>query len=225
MESQSLLFQVKSPSSLSCCIKNEQPKKVREENLRNRFRSLTAKRMMPRRLLLQFMGFSPLIAIAQPDFAATGPMLEMKEPEVIRSHLGSFVSVFEVSRTLKLPNGVRFQEILEGEGPKASEGNRVEINYVCRRSNGYFVHSTVDQFSGESSPVILPLDENEIIKGLKDVIVGMRVGGKRRALIPPSVGYINENLQPIPQEFGPRRSLMSHMNEPLIFEVQLLKLL
>ncbi|KAM6579224.1 hypothetical protein CsatA_002998 [Cannabis sativa] len=167
--------------------------------------------MMPRRLLLQFMGFSPLIAIAQPDFAATGPMLEMKEPEVIR--------------TLKLPNGVRFQEILEGEGPKASEGNRVEINYVCRRSNGYFVHSTVDQFSGESSPVILPLDENEIIKGLKDVIVGMRVGGKRRALIPPSVGYINENLQPIPQEFGPRRSLMSHMNEPLIFEVQLLKLL
>ncbi|XP_060972779.1 peptidyl-prolyl cis-trans isomerase FKBP16-1, chloroplastic isoform X3 [Cannabis sativa] len=182
MESQSLLFQVKSPSSLSCCIKNEQPKKVREENLRNRFRSLTAKRMMPRRLLLQFMGFSPLIAIAQPDFAATGPMLEMKEPEVIR-----------------------VQDL------KASQW--------CE------VSSTVDQFSGESSPVILPLDENEIIKGLKDVIVGMRVGGKRRALIPPSVGYINENLQPIPQEFGPRRSLMSHMNEPLIFEVQLLKLL
>ncbi|KAK9269425.1 hypothetical protein L1049_001198 [Liquidambar formosana] len=53
----------------------------------------------------------------------------------------------------------------------------------------------------------------------------MRVGGKRRALIPPSVGYVNENLKPIPDEFGPRRSLLSHANEPLIFEVQLLKVL
>ncbi|XP_062078982.1 peptidyl-prolyl cis-trans isomerase FKBP16-1, chloroplastic [Humulus lupulus] len=213
LQSQSLLFQVKSPSSstpVSCCIHNDQPKKAMEERLQNSFRSLTAKRM-PRRLLLKFMGFNPLLFIVQPAFAATTPMPEMKDPEVIR--------------TLKLPNGVRFQEILEGKGLEANEGNRVEINYVCRRSNGYFVHSTVDQFSGESSPVILPLDENEIIKGLKDVIIGMRVGGKRRALVPPSVGYINENLQPIPEEFGPRRSLMSHMNEPLIFEVQLLKVL
>ncbi|XP_023534865.1 peptidyl-prolyl cis-trans isomerase FKBP16-1, chloroplastic isoform X4 [Cucurbita pepo subsp. pepo] len=83
--------------------------------------------------------------------------------------------------------------------------------------------STIDQFSGESTPVILPLKQNQIIEGLKEVLVGMRVGGKRRALIPPSVGYINENLNPIPEEFGPRRSLLSHRNEPLIFEVQLLK--
>ncbi|XP_058000477.1 peptidyl-prolyl cis-trans isomerase FKBP16-1, chloroplastic isoform X6 [Hevea brasiliensis] len=128
-------------------------------------------------------------------------------------------------RTLKLDSGVRIQDIIEGEGQKAQEGDLVEVNYVCRRSNGYFVHSTVDQFSGESSPVILPLDENQIIKGLKEVLIGMKVGGKRRALIPPSVGYINENLKPVPEEFGPRRSLFSHANEPLIFEVQLLKVL
>lgn len=74
-------------------------------------------------------------------------------------------------------------------------------------------------------PVTLPLDEKQIIKGLKDVLVGMKVGGKRRALIPPSTGYLNENLKPIPEEFGPRRSLLSHAKEPLIFEVQLLKIL
>ncbi|KAH1239680.1 Peptidyl-prolyl cis-trans isomerase FKBP16-1, chloroplastic [Glycine max] len=69
---------------------------------------------------------------------------------------------------------------------------------------------SVDQFSGESNPVILPLDENQMIVGLKEVLTGMRVGGKRRALIPPSVGYVNENLQPMPEEFGPRRSLFPH---------------
>ncbi|KAJ1441205.1 FKBP-type peptidyl-prolyl cis-trans isomerase domain [Sesbania bispinosa] len=36
--------------------------------------------------------------------------------------------------------------------------------------------------------------------GLKEVLTGMRVGGKRRALIPPSAGYVNENLKPIPEE-------------------------
>lgn len=130
-----------------------------------------------------------------------------------------------VSRYRKLDGGVKIQDIIEGEGPEAHEGDLVEFNYVCRRSNGYFVHSTVDQFSGESRPVVLPLDEKQIIQGLKDVIVGMKAGGKRRALIPPDVGYVNENLKPIPDEFGPRRSLLSHANEPLVFEVQLLKVL
>ncbi|XP_058219115.1 peptidyl-prolyl cis-trans isomerase FKBP16-1, chloroplastic-like isoform X3 [Rhododendron vialii] len=132
---------------------------------------------------------------------------------------------FKSTRTQKLASGVRIQDVIEGEGPEAREGNLVEVNYVCRRSNGYFVHSTVDQFSGESSPVLLALNEKQIIKGLMEVLVGMKVGGKRRALIPPSAGYINEYLQPVPEEFGPRRSLLSHANEPLVFEVQLLKVL
>ncbi|RLN08282.1 peptidyl-prolyl cis-trans isomerase FKBP16-1, chloroplastic [Panicum miliaceum] len=87
------------------------------------------------------------------------------------------------------------------------------------------VVSTVDQFSGESKPVTLPLGGEEMIRGLKDVLIGMKAGGKRRALIPPEVGYISETLKPIPEEFGPRRSLLSHAKEPLVFEVQLLKVL
>ncbi|KAJ9185866.1 hypothetical protein P3X46_005451 [Hevea brasiliensis] len=174
------------------------------------FAPLTVK-SLPRRGLLKAIGFNTVLSCVSPVFAA--PMPEVKEPQVF------------VYRTLKLDSGVRIQDIIEGEGQKAQEGDLVEVNYVCRRSNGYFVHSTVDQFSGESSPVILPLDENQIIKGLKEVLIGMKVGGKRRALIPPSVGYINENLKPVPEEFGPRRSLFSHANEPLIFEVQLLKVL
>ncbi|CAN1171592.1 Peptidyl-prolyl cis-trans isomerase FKBP16-1, chloroplastic [Linum perenne] len=160
---------------------------------------------VPRRLVL---GLITHLSILNPAFAVVSSK-QMDEP----------------IETLKLDNGVRIQEVIEGEGPEAGEGDVVEINYVCRRSNGYFVHSTVDQFNGESSPVKLALNENQIIKGLKDVLVGMKVGGKRRALIPPSVGYVNESLKPIPEEFGPRRSLLSHAKEPLIFEVQLLKVL
>ncbi|XP_066318125.1 peptidyl-prolyl cis-trans isomerase FKBP16-1, chloroplastic-like [Miscanthus floridulus] len=116
-------------------------------------------------------------------------------------------------------------DVVDGEGPEARDGDLVQFNYVCIRANGYFVHSTVDQFSGESKPVTLPLGGEEMIRGLKDVIIGMKAGGKRTALIPPEVGYIRETLKPIPEEFGPRRSLLSHAKEPLVFEVQLLKVL
>lgn len=155
------------------------------------------------------MGVVPILPNV--NIALGAPVPQMEEPEIIR--------------TRKLPSGIRVQDIVSGEGQAANEGDVVVFNYVCRRSNGYFVYSTVDQFTGEAMPVTLPLDEKQIIKGLKDVLVGMKVGGKRRALIPPSTGYLNENLKPIPEEFGPRRSLLSHAKEPLIFEVQLLKIL
>ncbi|GMY30801.1 peptidyl-prolyl cis-trans isomerase FKBP16-1, chloroplastic isoform X1 [Fagus crenata] len=184
------------------CMENEQPKNAMAKKLHDKSSSLTVKRL-PRRMLLQFMGFNPILLCPYPIIAA--PMPEMKEPEVIR--------------TFKLASGVRIQEIIEGEGSEAHEGDLVEVNYVCRRSNGYFVHS------GESKPITLPLDKNQVIKGLKEVLIGMRVGGKRRALIPPSLGYIDENLQPIPEEFGPRRSLLSHAKQALVFEVQLLKVI
>ncbi|XP_022716675.1 peptidyl-prolyl cis-trans isomerase FKBP16-1, chloroplastic isoform X2 [Durio zibethinus] len=133
---------------------SKQPKDVMTRHLHNRHPSVTVK-SLPRRVLLQLMGFGPISLCIYPVCAA--PMQEMKDPEVIR------VQDFEATQW--------------GENS-----------------------STVDQFSGESSPVTLPLDENQIIKGLKDVLTGMRVGGKRRALIPPSVGYIKENLEPIPDE-------------------------
>ncbi|CAN6696495.1 unnamed protein product [Malus baccata var. baccata] len=204
---QTLLQLPSAPRKTPSYVEKDKSKNNVAKNLHERVHSSTAKRL-PRRLFLQYIGFCPVL-FSNPVFAA--PMPEMKEPEIIR--------------TVKLPSGVRVQEIVEGQGPTAHEGDLVEINYVCRRTNGYFVHSTVDQFSGESAPVILPLDEKQIIEGLKEVLVGMKTGGKRRALIPPYVGYTNENLKPIPEEFGPRRSLLSHVNEPLIFEVQLLKVL
>ncbi|KAB2044531.1 hypothetical protein E1A91_D01G102700v1 [Gossypium mustelinum] len=208
LQLQVLPFQTLQQLPCSFNFPPRQHKDVTIKGSHSRHPSVSVK-SLPRRVFLQLMGFSPISLCIYPLFAA--PMQDMNEPEVIR--------------TLKLSGGVRIQEIIEGEGREARDGDYVQVNYVCRRSNGYFVHSTVDQFSGESSPVTLPLDENQIIKGLKDVLTGMKVGGKRRALIPPSVGYINENLKPIPDEFGPRRSLLSHAKEPLIFEVQLLKIL
>ncbi|CAM6044708.1 unnamed protein product [Sphagnum compactum] len=165
--------------------------------------------ILTRRSLVSLMGAAmALTAAASSVIAASIPL--MVEPDLPRFRL--------------TPSGVKIQEVVEGSGLEANNGDLVEFNYVCRRSNGYFVYSTVDQFGGESQPVVLPLGEGKIITGLEEVIVGMKPGGKRRALVPPAVGYVDMSLGPQPQEFGPRRSLISHANEPLVFEVQLLKI-
>ncbi|CAK9148896.1 unnamed protein product [Ilex paraguariensis] len=143
-----------------CQMGNEKSKVAVAKSLGVGFPSLTVKRVL-RRSFLQFLGFNPILLNVNTVVVAA-PMQEMNEPEVIR--------------TQKLASGVRIQEIIEGEGLEAREGDLVEVNYVCRRSNGYFVHSTVDQFTGESAPVILPVDDKQIIRGLKEVLIGMKVG-------------------------------------------------
>ncbi|KAI0502374.1 hypothetical protein KFK09_017323 [Dendrobium nobile] len=205
-------------------------KKIILDGLHGGCSIVTNCRKSRRTFLWKSVCLGAVVLHANPSFSVS--LLEMKEPEMIREvylittvHICSQVLLFQFEefRYQKLKSGVKIEEIVEGEGPETHEGDVVEINYVCRRSNGYFVHSTVNQLSGESKPVIISLDGKEVIQGLKDVLVGMKVGGKRRALIPPSLGYIYEDLKPIPDEFGPRRSLLSHAKEPLVFEVQLLK--
>ena len=51
----------------------------------------------------------------------------------------------------------------------------------------------------------------------------MQPGEKRRALIPPAVGYVTKGMEPQPPEFGQRRQVETHAGEPLVFEVKLIK--
>lgn len=53
------------------------------------------------------------------------------------------------------------------------------------------------------------LDDDRLIRGFRQGIVGMREGGKRRMLIPGELGYQDEAAGPLPNDFGDRRRLFA----------------
>jgi hypothetical protein len=108
-----------------------------------------------------------------------------------------------------LPSGVIYADVRPGSGKDvAHEGSRVNLQWVLRRSNGYFVDSSS---VNESVPFIFTVGDGTAIKGLDEAIRGLTVGGVRRILVPPSLAYV-QGLEdgkpgPLPTGFGPRQQM------------------
>lgn len=63
-----------------------------------------------------------------------------------------------------------------------------------------------------------------MLVGLEEGLQGMAEGGKRRVLVPPALGYAPDlGQQPLPPGFAARRQVATHREEPLLFEVQVLR--
>ena len=108
----------------------------------------------------------------------------------------------------KLDSGVIYADISVGSGDPVKEGSKVNLQWVLRRSNGYFVDSSA---VSDSIPFIFTVGKGDAIAGCDEGIRGMRVGGTRRILIPPRLAWI-EGIQdgkpgPLPAGFGPRQQM------------------
>ncbi|KAL7431857.1 hypothetical protein ACHAXH_002607, partial [Discostella pseudostelligera] len=109
---------------------------------------------------------------------------------------------------ITLPSGVIYADIATGNGESVKEGSTVNLQWVLRRSNGYFVDSSA---VSDSIPFIFKVGSRNAISGLDEGIRGMKVGGSRRILIPPKLAYVtgveDGKPGPLPVGFGPKRQI------------------
>jgi FKBP-type peptidyl-prolyl cis-trans isomerase len=74
-------------------------------------------------------------------------------------------------------------------GALVKEGSKVNVQWVLRRSYGYFVDSSA---VSDSIPFVFEVgDPKGAIKGIDEGISGKKAGGSRRILVPPSLAYVN----------------------------------
>jgi hypothetical protein len=81
-------------------------------------------------------------------------------------------------------SGLAYQTIVRGTGPVAARGQRVTIHETLTLLDGKVVFSSR---APANRPVTFELGANQVIAGVDEGVTGMRVGERRKLLVPPAL--------------------------------------
>tara|TARA_B100000700_G_scaffold243973_1_gene272012 strand:+ start:22 stop:621 length:600 start_codon:yes stop_codon:yes gene_type:complete len=111
----------------------------------------------------------------------------------------------EIGSSQVTSSGLKITELVLGDGQEATPGTKVSVNYKGTLDDGKEFDSSYGR-----GPFEFSLGAGMVIKGWDEGVSGMKVGGKRKLIIPPELGYGSRGIGPIPP------------NSVLTFEVELL---
>lgn len=80
---------------------------------------------------------------------------------------------------------LKIEDLQTGSGQEVKSGDTVTVNYTGTLEDDTKFDSSLDR----NEPFTTQIGVGAVIKGWDQGIVGMKVGGKRRLIIPPSLGY------------------------------------
>lgn len=109
-------------------------------------------------------------------------------------------------REVVTPSGLRYRDLQVGGGVEATKGKIVEVLYTGWLEDRTKFDSSLDP----SHPFTFRIGIDDVIQGWHQGIAGMKVGGKRRLVVPPELGY---GKQGVARVVPP--------NATLVFEVEL----
>jgi peptidylprolyl isomerase len=84
------------------------------------------------------------------------------------------------------PTDLEVTDLTEGSGAEATAGSTVSVHYVG------VAHSTGEEFDASynrGAPLDFRLGVGQVISGWDQGVQGMKVGGRRKLVIPPHLGY------------------------------------
>ena len=121
--------------------------------------------------------------------------------------LGTAAAAQEEPEVVKGKNGLEYIDLVVGDGLDARRGDQVTVHYTGWLEDGTKFDSSLDR----GQPFVFPLGGGRVIQGWDLGVAGMKVGGKRKLMIPAKLGYGKR---------GAGNAIPPNAN--LIFEVELL---
>jgi hypothetical protein len=103
-------------------------------------------------------------------------------------------------------SGLKYSDDVAGTGESPATGKTVVVHYTGRLQDGTIFDSSRDR----NQPFEFPIGVGRVIKGWDEGVLSMKVGGKRKLIIPPELGY------------GARQAGKIPPNSTLFFDVELL---
>lgn len=144
---------------------------------------------------------------AQP---APAPVPETKAPDAAPTASAKVDAPSESkseAKTQKRADGMEITDLEEGKGAVAESGKTVVVHYTGTLTDG----TVFDSSKKHGRPFDFNLGAGEVIRGWDEGVKGMKVGGKRKLVIPSEMGYGARGAPPV---IPP--------NATLVFEVELL---
>jgi len=128
-----------------------------------------------------------------------------KQPALLKpEQFGEYESYVDSDKYLRIDSKV-------GTGAEAITGKKVAVFYKGWLTNGQIFDESRKDESGTLQPFIFTPGRGEVIVGWDEGILGMKVGGTRRLVLPPKAAYGEQGQGTIPP------------NSVLIFDIQLLE--
>ena len=87
------------------------------------------------------------------------------------------------------PSGLQFEDTVAGTGAQAQRGNRVSVHYTGWLYTDGVTGAKFDSSKDRGEPFQFSLGGGQVIRGWDEGVAGMKIGGTRRLVIPPDLGY------------------------------------
>lgn len=113
----------------------------------------------------------------------------------------------EAEPAVTTASGLIIEDLVIGTGAEATPGSMVSVHYTGWLTDGTLFDTSLTR----ERPFTFRLGKNQVIPGWEEGVAGMRVGGKRRLTIPPTLAYGDQG---VPGAIPPRATL--------IFKVELM---
>lgn len=82
-------------------------------------------------------------------------------------------------------SGLKYADLVVGKGASPARGKQVTVHYTGTLENGTKFDSSLDR----RQPFSFVIGVGRVIKGWDEGVMGMKVGGKRKLVIPANLGY------------------------------------
>jgi FKBP-type peptidyl-prolyl cis-trans isomerase len=153
----------------------------------------------------------------------------------VDSKLDSTVDNDASLTVIKTSSGLKYIDLIPGDGITPQYGNLCSIQYsayikLAKTPNN--PNPQPELYDKVTDGYLIKHGNGRMIPGLDEGLHTMQVGGYRRIIIPPKLGYIDSGLGPIPEYPWQRYKLNSLLDQmitigagTLIFEVKLLSVI
>ena len=102
----------------------------------------------------------------------------------------TFAFAFDTTRMTKTSTGLFYQDLTVGGGSEIRVGNRAYVHYTGWLTDGKQFDANLP---GDVAFGFVAAPGSNVIQGFSQGVVGMRVGGCRRIVIPPNLAYGNNS--------------------------------